>query len=93
MPHPVCDRVILRLGVMNTCVCDEGGVKLSVTGTTWTWIKTLTCVSYDRREVGPGRSDDDEDDQWPDDQSQGPKLKQNIANNNDQSDIYVEIWS
>lgn len=43
--------------------------------------------------MGPGRSDDDEDDQWPDDQSQGPKLKQNIANNHDQSDSYVEIWS
>ena len=32
----------------------------------------LTCVFYDGREVAAGHSNDDEDDQGPHDQTQGP---------------------
>lgn len=39
---------------------------------------TLTCICWKCREMVPGHSDDEEDDQRPDEQSQGPQLQKVI---------------
>lgn len=44
-------------------------------------ILILTCFFHDGGELLAGHSKDDENDQWPGDQSQGPDLKRNAGQN------------